>query len=96
MATLVHEIWQEPFTLGGGTAVCLAGPDGVDFRRTLAPGTRLVHRFKADSHFDAMTYYYGFERRGVAYTATHASDGAPYPEEWATRQRDAESNLTKM
>jgi hypothetical protein len=65
-------------------------------RRTLAPGTRLVHIFEAESHFDAMTYYYGFDKRGVAYASKHENDRAPYPEEWAMRQRDADRNLTKM
>ena len=36
----------------------LAGPDGDRFRRLLELGSRLVTRFDAGSHFEAMTTYY--------------------------------------
>jgi hypothetical protein len=86
MAMLLHEIWEEPAEGGGWlTGVCLAGPDGAGFRRLLAPGTRLKQSFKAGSHFEAMTIYYRLEGRRT-YTTIHASDHAPYPDEWAQRQ----------
>jgi hypothetical protein len=88
MATLLHEIWHEPSELshtGWLPSCCLAGPDGEDHRRSLAPGARLVDTFEAGSHFDAMTIYHGL--MGETYTTSHAWDHEPYPEEWAARQR---------
>ena len=89
MATLLHEIWHEPSddsSAGWLPGLCLAGPDGEDFRRSLAAGARQMHTFKAGSHFEAMTIY----RRLMGlepYTTTNAQDHEPYPEEWAARQR---------
>lgn len=68
MTTLTYEVWEEPDESGRMLpGLVLAGPDGDAFRRLLEPGARLRARFKAGSHFEAMTTYY----RLVGYAAYH-------------------------
>ena len=87
MAMLLHEVWEEPDGQGRWLpGLCLAGPDGESFRKTLAAGARCVHRFEAGSHFDTMTNYHAHLGR-EPYTTAHAQDHTPYPPEWAARQR---------
>jgi hypothetical protein len=82
MATLIHEIWKDEDNMEG---VCLAGPDGDDFRRLLGSKAKCVRRFEAGSHFEAMTIYYHLCSRGT-YTSDFAADRDPYPDDWAQRQ----------
>lgn len=87
MTKLLHEIWEEPDGQDNWLpGLCLAGPDGDDFRKLLAPGARCVRRFEAGSHVDAMTIYHDYLGR-EPYTTAHAQDHAPYPQEWSVRQR---------
>jgi hypothetical protein len=87
MATLLHEMWEEPDGEGGWLeGLCLAGPDGDGFRKLLAPGSRCVRTFEAGSHFEAMTIYNRILGR-APYTTTFEQDYAPYPDDWAVRQR---------
>jgi hypothetical protein len=87
MTKLLHEVWEEPDGQGNWLpGLCLAGPDGEDFRKTLAPGARCVRRFEAGSHFDAMTVFHDYLGR-EPYTTAHAQDHASYPQEWRARQR---------
>ena len=88
MAILIHEVWED---LNGLPGLCLAGPDGDGFRELLDKPARLVRRFKAGSHFEAMTIYYDFLGEGV-YTSDFAIDREPYPDDWAERQSAAKSN----
>lgn len=85
MAALVHEIWEDEDEDNIIEGVCLAGPDGDDFRKLLSSRARCVHRFEAGCHFEAMTIYYRLYSRGI-YTSDFAADHEPYPEDWAQRQ----------
>jgi len=86
MATLTHEVWEQPDERGQMLpGVCLAGPDGDGFRALLEVGARLVTTFEASSDFEAMSIYYAMYNRGK-YTTDHAWDYEPYPEEWAVTQ----------
>ncbi len=86
MTRLLHEIWEDRDENGQPLpGCCLAGPDGADFRRSLSPQARLLHRFEAASHHEAMTIYYRYAGYGE-YTTTEAMDLQPYPEEWKARQ----------
>jgi hypothetical protein len=86
MATLIHEVWEQPDEDGQMLeGLCLAGPDGDRFRASLAPGARLVSTFAAASHFEAMTKYYAMYGRGE-YTTDHPWDCEPYPEDLAVLQ----------
>jgi len=91
MARLIHEIWEEKDDSSVTTSLCLAGPDGENFRKLLNKGARCIHRFEAGSHFEAMTIYYSFNGWGV-YTSDFALDREPYPDDWAKRQSAAKSN----
>jgi hypothetical protein len=86
MAILRHEVWED-YGDGGEVlpGVCLAGPDGDDFRRLLASTARLIHTFEAGSHHEAMTIYYSLMGWG-AYETEHPWDRLPYPDEWRSRQ----------
>jgi hypothetical protein len=88
MAKLVHEIWVEDGPVVPLPSLCLAGPDGDAFRRTLSPQARLVHTFEAESNHEAMTIYYAYNGWGE-YKLDHAADRQPYPEAWGERQRGA-------
>lgn len=89
MAKLVHEIWEVTDDHGSLLpALCLAGPDGEQFRTLLRQeheDARCVHRFEAENHFEAMTIYH--RRYGWGpYSTEMARDREPYLEEWAVRQ----------
>jgi hypothetical protein len=88
MAKLVHEIWEEEDERVVMTGLCLAGPDGESFRSTLNETARCVHRFQAESHFEAMTIYYRLNRWG-AYTTDFEVDHSPYPDDCARRRSSA-------
>lgn len=89
MATLLHEIWEEPEEDGGSITLCLAGL-GSDAERKLLVGknARLVTTFEASSHAEAMRKYYALYDYGE-YKPFPPFDEEPYPEEWAVRQRQA-------
>lgn len=87
MAILLHEIWEyesDGMTLN---ACCLAGPMGDGCRQQLGPNVRLLNVFDAGSHFEAMTIYNAFLRRG-AYTTNQAWDYESYPDEWLAEQQE--------
>jgi hypothetical protein len=87
MASLKHEVWEEPDGEGGWLPdLCLAGPDGDGFRALLRPGARCVRTFTAGSHVEAMTTYNDMLGR-EPYVTDLDCDNAPYPESWALRQR---------
>jgi hypothetical protein len=95
MAKLIHEIWETVDDKVRTSGLCLAGPDGDQFRELLhaeagsnADGAapKLLRSFEADSHFEAMTIYYqhyGWDEHKTDFS----EDREPYPEEWAKRQR---------
>src|SRR5438477_12111387 len=86
VAILSHEVWEE---ITDGMLLhtcCLSGPHGDDCRRALKPGARLLTKFEAGSHFEAMTTYYRFLGR-EKYTTDEAADRQPYPDEWLAEQR---------
>jgi hypothetical protein len=86
MAMLVHEVWEDIDDSGNvSPGLCLAGPDGDNFRNLLEKHARLVRSFEAGSHFEAMTIYYGLYGWGE-YTSDFAIDREPYPDDWAERQ----------
>jgi hypothetical protein len=85
MVMLRHEIWEEDGQTGALPGLCLAGPDGEAFRRSLPPDARLVHTFEAESNFEAMMIYYGFNGWGE-YKLNVPEDRKPYPDAWADRQ----------
>ena len=87
MASLLHEVWEEPDENGQMLeALCLAGPDGEACRAALANGSRMVTTFEAASHVEAMRKYYSMYDRGE-YVTAHLEDYDPYPEEWRVRQQ---------
>src|SRR5689334_18757885 len=86
MAKLTHEIWVEDGPVVQLPSLCLAGPDGDAFRRTLSPQAKLVHTFEAESNHEAMTIYYAYNGWGE-YKLDHVADRQPYPESWGERQR---------
>jgi hypothetical protein len=81
MAILRHEVWQDE----NGVGMCLAGPQGDNFRETLGGGARLIHVFDAGSWFEAMTIYNRLRGFGT-YKADGPDVHEPYPEEWRRRQ----------
>jgi hypothetical protein len=85
MATLTHEVWEELTDSQLLHTCCLAGPRGDACRRKLGPTARLVSRFEAGSHFEAMSWYHRFLDREV-YTSDQAWDYQPYPDEWLAEQ----------
>jgi hypothetical protein len=94
MVKLIHEIWEVTDDRGQmHPSLCLAGPDGEDFRKLLQEEAledgrsppRCVRRFEAGSHFEAMTIYYRHYGWG-AYTTEFAWDREPYPDDWVQRQ----------
>jgi hypothetical protein len=88
MVDLLHEIWLRTEDGMELESCCLAGPDGDDARKLLAPGARLIHTFTAGSYFEAMTIYHRF-LGGAPYTTIQAWDHEPYPAEWLERQNAA-------
>lgn len=75
-----HELWEEDG--GAQLTFCFAGPRGEGARKSLGPDARLIWAVEADSHFEAMTLYYGFMDWGE-YKTDYEEDKQPYPEEWA-------------
>lgn len=88
MAKLVHEIW---IAADGLPACVLAGPMG-DGARTLvaeAGPPRLLQRFVAESHFEAMTIYNRMLGRGPYQSDFVAQDKKPYLDAWRDAQESA-------
>jgi hypothetical protein len=85
LATLKHEVWQDP---QGLTMICLAGPMGDAARSLQEPGSVLLCVIEGDSHFDAMTKYYRYMGWGD-YSTDQSWDLKPYPEEWRVVQDSA-------
>lgn len=79
MAVLLHEVWVEP---NGCNSLILAGELGADARKILAPGARVVHRFLASSHVEAMTIYNAFLGREPYVSSFPEEDTKPYPDAW--------------
>jgi len=69
-----HEVWED---LEGLTTLCLADERGDDCRKLLEPGSKLIHSFHAESHYEAMTIYYKFMDWGI-YTTEFEIDKQPY------------------
>jgi hypothetical protein len=88
MAKLVHEIW---FAADGLPSCVLAGPMGDSARKLIAEAgpRRLLRRFVAESHFEAMTIYNRILGRGPYETDFLAQDAAPYPDAWRDAQEAA-------
>jgi len=81
-------VWEE---INNGMLLhtcCLCGPRGDACRRTLTPGGRLLTRFEAGSHFEAMTIYHRLLGREM-YASQQASDHEPYPDEWLAEQQSS-------
>src|SRR5688572_10364363 len=74
MTGIKHDIWQDE---EGMTMLCFSGDLGEESRTILEPGSRIIHSFYADSHFDAMTKYYQFMKWGK-YTTDFEIDKVPY------------------
>lgn len=85
IAMLRHELWEDP---AGHDTFCLAGPDGDGARDCLPPGSRLIWTADAACHFDAMTLYYAYRKRG-RYETQHPWDFEPYPDAWLERQNSS-------
>jgi hypothetical protein len=91
MASLLHEVWEEPDENGRMLeSLFLAGPDGDGVRALLGKGARLVTTFEASSYVEAMTKYYALYQRGD-YVTDYPADHDPYPLEWQIRQRKPQS-----
>jgi hypothetical protein len=69
-----HEVWED---LEGLTTLCLANERGEACRKLLEPGSKLIHSFYAENHYEAMTIYYKFMDWGV-YTTEFEIDKEPY------------------
>ena len=69
-----HEVWQDQ---EGLTTLCIADERGDECRKLLEPGSKLIHEFYANSHFDAMTIYYKLMDWGT-YTTEFEIDKQPY------------------
>ncbi len=69
-----HEVWED---LEGLTTLCLADERGDDCRKLLEPGSKLIHSFYAESHYEAMTIYYKFMDWGI-YKTEFEIDKEPY------------------
>lgn len=87
MAKLVYEIWLDPDEDGQYLpGLCLAGPEGDDFRKLLAPGAILSGTLLAESSFDAMTQYY--QRNGWGeWTTSFTVDYEIHAQELADAQQ---------
>jgi hypothetical protein len=82
---LVHELWVDP---EGLDSFVLAGPEGDAARAWLPDGSRLVWTVEAGNHFEAMTKYDAYRKRG-AYTSLFEQDRKPYDDARAAVQRAA-------
>jgi hypothetical protein len=79
-ANVKHEVWEEE---GGLKTLCFADERGNGCRNLLAPDSKLIHSFYAESHFEAMTIYYKFMEWGT-YTTEFEIDKQPYDRKNAT------------
>lgn len=78
---MLHELWDDPESEGRYT-FCLTGSHGRQARALLSPAAHLVWTVEADSHFDAMTAYYGHMGWGT-YSTDHEWDHVKYGDhEW--------------
>ena len=69
-----HEVWIDP---EGLSTLCLSDEKGNDCRKSLEPGSKLIHTFYAVSHFEAMNIYYKFMGWGP-YETVFEIDKEPY------------------
>ncbi|WP_155209164.1 hypothetical protein [Fulvivirga aurantia] len=74
MTAIKHDIWQDE---DGLTMLCMAGELGKESRTLLEPNSRIIHSFKANSHFDAMTQYYTYMEWGQ-YESEFEEDKQPF------------------
>jgi len=74
---IVMETMEDHNEIGVMTTLCLADERGNDCRKLLEPGSKLIHEFYANCHFDAMTIYYKFMDWGT-YTTEFEIDKQPY------------------
>ncbi len=92
MATITLEIWVDP---DGDESLLYAGELGAESRRKLPPGSKMLKRIRAGSHFEAMTLYHEFLGR-EPYSAPwnlakadrrewEREAKAPYPDDWVAR-----------
>jgi len=88
MAKLVHEIW---LAADGLPSCVLAGPMGDGARKLMAEAgpPRLLRRFVAESHFEAMTIYNRILGSGPYESDFVAQDTSPYPDAWRHAQESA-------
>lgn len=83
----LHEVWLRPNEYGQYLPACLHfGPSGDKAREMNEPGSICVLIFWANSHFEAMTFYYSFLDYGT-YTTDEEWDYKLYPLEWFEVQR---------
>ncbi|MDX3774997.1 hypothetical protein QE250_12810 [Chromatiaceae bacterium AAb-1] len=86
---LLLEVWMCPDENNPGEylpACFPLGPEGDAARSLNEPGCVCVLVFFAESHFDAMSFYYRLVHN-EEYTANHPEDYQPYPEKWIEAQR---------
>ena len=74
MTKVKHDVWKDS---EGLTMLCFSGELGVESRRLLAPDSKIIHSFEADSHFDAMQKYYSFMNWG-SYESDFEDDKNPF------------------
>jgi hypothetical protein len=83
LTTLLHDVWIDIDEDGQEIeSCCLSGRQGDGLRKLLSPKARLVHKFLATSHFEAMQIYNSFLGR-EPYTTNKDWDYKPYPASWA-------------
>ena len=85
MPELVHEIWIDS---EGLESCILAGDLGKSARKMEHSDSKIVHRFKAKSHFEAMCIYHKYLSR-EPYKTEFESDHEEYSEEWLTIQNSS-------
>lgn len=69
-----HEIRQDA---EGLTTLCMAAEPGNDCRETVEPGSKLLHTFYVNSHYEALVIYYTFMDLGSYHTGFE-TDKEPY------------------
>ena len=84
----LHEIWLSPQEDGQLLESCIPfGPSGDGARALQEDGSYCILFFWANSHFEAMTYYYQFFGRG-RYSTNEEWDHTTYPLAWVEEQRN--------
>ncbi|SEH71171.1 hypothetical protein SAMN05660691_00933 [Rheinheimera pacifica] len=81
LPTLLLEVWMCPDenNLGEYLPACLPfGPEGDAARSLIDPDSFCLLVFFAESHFDAMSYYYRLVHN-ERYTTNNPEDYRPYP-----------------